>query len=64
MPYYLWYTNGASLTTIPDGEVNTTSTSLLSLIGKNFPLYGQLLNQNLVSICMIISKKAYVLRSL
>ena len=48
MTFYINYTNGANLTAISDGTINTTSTSL-TLIGKNFPTYGQLLNQNLVS---------------
>jgi len=48
MTFYINYTNGANLTAISDGTINTTSTSL-TLIGKNFPAYGQLLNQNLVS---------------
>jgi C1q domain len=49
MTFYINYTNGANLTAISDGTINTTSTSL-TLIGKNFPTYGQLLNQNLVSL--------------
>jgi hypothetical protein len=48
MTFYINYTNGANLTAISDGTINTTSTSL-TLIGKNFPTYGQLLNQDLVS---------------
>jgi C1q domain len=48
MTFYINYTNGANLTAISDGTINTTSTSL-TLIGKNFPTYGQLINQNLVS---------------
>jgi hypothetical protein len=49
MPYYINRTDGTSLTTIQDGAVDNTTTSL-SLVGKNFPTYGQLLNQNLVSL--------------
>ena len=48
MTFYINYTNGSNLTAIADGTIDTTSTSL-TLIGKNFPTYGQLLNQNLVS---------------
>jgi hypothetical protein len=48
MTFYINYTNGANLTAISDGTINTTSTSI-TLIGKNFPTYGQLLNQDLVS---------------
>ena len=49
MPYYINHTDGTSLVTVQDGTVDNTTTSL-SLVGKNFPTYGQLLNQNLVSL--------------
>jgi hypothetical protein len=49
MPYYINRTDGTSLVTVQDGTVDNTTTSL-SLVGKNFPTYGQLLNQNLVSL--------------
>lgn len=49
MPYYINRTDGTSLVTVQDGSVDNTTTSL-SLVGKNFPTYGQLLNQNLVSL--------------
>ena len=48
MTFYINYTNGANLVAISDGTINNTTTSL-TLIGKNFPTYGQILNQNLVS---------------
>jgi hypothetical protein len=48
MPFYLNYTNGTSLATVADGVVDKTTTSI-TLLGKNFPTYGQSLNQNLVS---------------
>jgi hypothetical protein len=48
MTFYINYTNGANLTAISDGTTNNTATSL-TLIGKNFPTYGQILNQDLVS---------------
>lgn len=48
MTFYINYTNGANLAAISDGTINTSATSI-TLIGKNFPTYGQLLNQNLVS---------------
>jgi C1q domain len=47
MTFYLTHTNGNALATVTDGTVDTTSTSL-NLIGKNFPTYGLLLNQNLI----------------
>lgn len=47
MTFYINLTDGAALATLPDGTINTTSSSI-TLIGKNFPTYGQLLNTNLV----------------
>ena len=49
MPYYINRTDGTSLVTVEDGSVDNTTTSL-SLVGKNYPTYGQILNQNLVSL--------------
>lgn len=49
MPFYINHSNGLSLTTVKDGSVNDTATSL-ALVGKNFPLYGQALNQNFVKL--------------
>jgi hypothetical protein len=49
MPYYINRTDGTSLVTVQDGSVDNTTTSL-SLVGKNYPTYGQILNQNLVSL--------------
>jgi len=49
MPFYINHTNGTSLATVQDGSVDSTSTSI-TLIGKNFPTYGQYLNQNLISL--------------
>jgi hypothetical protein len=48
MPFYINHTDGTSLVTVQDGSVDNTSTSI-TLIGKNFPTYGQYLNQDLVS---------------
>lgn len=50
MAYTISLSNGTSLlgtTGLGDGSVNSTATSL-SLIGKNYPNYGQLLNEDLV----------------
>lgn len=50
MAYTISLSNGTSLlgtTGLGDGSVDSTSTSL-SLIGKNYPSYGQLLNENFV----------------
>ena len=47
MAYTINLTNGTVLTTIADGTVNDSSTSL-TLIGKNYSGYGTFLNDNLV----------------
>jgi hypothetical protein len=57
MPYYINHTDGTSLVTVQDGSVDNTTTSL-SLVGKNFPTYGQLLNQNLVNLLENFSSSA------
>lgn len=49
MAYTINLTNGTLLTTIPDGTTNTSSTNL-TLIGKNFAGYGQFLDDNFVHI--------------
>lgn len=47
MSYTIVRTDGTVLTTIPDGIVNTTSTPL-SLPGRNYPGYGQVMDTNFV----------------
>jgi hypothetical protein len=50
MSYTISLSNGQSLfgaTGLPDGTIDTTSTSL-ALVGKNYPGYGVFLNSNLV----------------
>ena len=47
MAYTITLANGNTLTTIADGGLNTTSTSL-ALIGKNYAQYGQFLNTNFI----------------
>lgn len=49
MAYTINLTNGDILCTIPDGTVNSTS-SVLTLIGKNYSGYGTFLNDNWVHI--------------
>jgi hypothetical protein len=49
MAYTINLTDGAILTTIPDGTVNTTSTSLV-LVGKNYAGYGEFLDENFVKL--------------
>jgi hypothetical protein len=47
MAYTIVKSDGTVLTTIPDGTINTTSTSL-GLIGKNYAGYGQTVDTNFV----------------
>ena len=49
MAYTIIRTNGSTLTTIQDGTIDTTSTSL-GLPGRNYAGYGQTLNTNFVKI--------------
>lgn len=48
MSYSITLTDGATLTTISDGTIDTTTG--LTLIGKNYSGYGQFINENLVYI--------------
>ena len=47
MAYRIVKSNGTTLTTIADGTINTTSTSL-GLPGRNYPGYGQPVDENFV----------------
>lgn len=47
MAYTIVKSNGQVLTTIPDGTINTTSTSL-ALPGRNYAGYGQYIDTNMV----------------
>jgi hypothetical protein len=49
MAYTITTTTGATLATVADGTVNTTSTSL-TLIGKNYAGYGIFLNENYIKL--------------
>lgn len=49
MSYNIVKTDGSALVTINDGQINATSSSLI-LVGKNYPGYGQFINQNFVKI--------------
>lgn len=49
MAYTITKTNGATIATIVDGTVDSTSTSL-TLIGKNYAGYGVFLNDNFVKL--------------
>jgi hypothetical protein len=48
MPYIIKKTNGTTLTTIDDAALDTTTD--LSLVGKNYSGYGQVVNQNFVKL--------------
>lgn len=48
MPYTINKTNGGFVTTIPDGNIDTTTD--LTLFGKNYTGYGEILNENLVKL--------------
>jgi len=49
MSYSITLSGGAALTTVADGTVDTTSTSL-TLIGKNYAGYGVFLNENYIKL--------------
>jgi len=49
MSYILYKTNGTVLTTILDGSIDQTSTPL-TLVGKNYSGYGQIINQDLIKL--------------
>ena len=48
MPYTLTHTDNSPLITVADAAINTTTD--LVFIGKNYPSYGQFLNQNFVKL--------------
>ena len=47
MAYTINKTDGSILTTVPDGQTDSLSTDI-TLIGKNFSGFGEILNENLV----------------
>jgi hypothetical protein len=49
MPYLINKSDGTTLTTVPDGQIDDQSTDL-TLIGKNYSGFGESLNENLVRI--------------
>ena len=51
MAYNITLSNGGALITggLPDGTIDTTSSSL-TLVGKNYPGYGTFLNENMVQL--------------
>lgn len=57
MSYIIYTNSGTILTTIPTGKINTSTTSL-TLIGRDVPNYGRYINQNLVSLLTNFSNSA------
>lgn len=49
MAYIINKTNGSVITTIADGTIDLTSTSI-GLIGRHYPTYGEVMAENLVKI--------------
>jgi hypothetical protein len=47
MAYEINKTNGNLLTSVPDGEIDVTTS--IRLVGKNFPGYGEIMAENLVN---------------
>jgi hypothetical protein len=47
MAYVIYKSNGAKLVSVDDGSVNSSACDI-TLVGKNYAAYGQLVNQNLV----------------
>ena len=46
MAYVINKTNGAQLTSVPDGEIDISTS--IRLVGKNYPGYGEIIAENLV----------------
>lgn len=49
MPYTIFNTDGSVLLLLADGQLDQSTTSL-TLIGKNYPIYGQELNNNFIKL--------------
>lgn len=58
MAYTIIKSDGSTLTTIQDGTINTTSTSL-GLPGRNYAGYGQILNTNFVRVIENFANDTY-----
>ena len=48
MPYQINKTNGTLLVNLADGQIDTTSTDI-TLIGKNYSGFGEAINENFVT---------------
>ena len=52
MSYTINLTNGSTLTSVVDGQINQTATDL-TLIGKNYTGFGEYINENFIKILEI-----------
>lgn len=48
MTFYIKHSDGASFVQIADGTIDASTS--LTLVGKNYPLYGEIFNQNFASL--------------
>ena len=48
MTFYIKHSDGTSFVQVADGTIDTSSS--LTFIGKNYPIYGEIFNQNLASL--------------
>jgi hypothetical protein len=55
MAYIINKTNGDPLITVDDGTADVTTTTL-ALIGRNFPGYGEYINENFVKLLEYTTK--------
>jgi hypothetical protein len=63
MAYTINKTDGSILTTVPDGQTDSLSTDI-TLIGKNFSGFGEILNENLVKMLENFASTARPVRPL
>jgi hypothetical protein len=63
MAYTINKTDGSILTTVPDGQTDSLSTDI-TLIGKNFSGFGEILNENLVKMLENFASTARPIRPL
>ena len=52
MSYRINRTDGELLVDLTDGIIDTTTTNL-TLIGKNYQGFGELVNENFVKLCLL-----------
>ena len=59
MPYSITTYSGTSIATVQDATINTTSTAL-TLIGRDYAGYGAFLNENFVYLLKYNVKLSYL----